>query len=156
MLASALVGSAMAVAYLYYTWNIEATIAEPKVKFFKWADSTTSTTFTYTCNIYNAIERVDKNITHAIYNTDASVQTVKIRIKSISDTSIVSNVTLTVYSNDGSATLGTVSWVTAGSLPTSWIEVTLSANTKHPMGLFITGAATSGSTTIAVEMEAPG
>jgi len=155
LLAASLVATAYAAAVLYYTWNINATIAEPKVKFYKWSDGTTSTTFTYTCNIYNGIEMRDSNITHALYNTDANAQTVKMRIKSISSTSVVSNVTITVYSSDGSSTIATCTWTTGGSLPTSWQQFTLAANAKHAMAAYITGAASSGSTTITLEVEAP-
>jgi len=136
-------GIVFAVAYVALQWTSTATVvANPNVCFVQWSDSSKQNTFDYAVDIFPSVKTVDENITHGIWNWDASSHAVNMRIKSISTSGNIANVTTVV--KNGTETVITVSWVTAGGLPTTWEPFTALASTKYTIWTEIT--ATSGAT----------
>lgn len=146
-------GIVFAVAYVALEMTNTATVvANPKVCFVKWSDNSKQNTFNYAVNIFPSVKTVDENITHGIWNWDTSNHAVNLRIKSITTSGNIANVTTVV--KNGTATVITVSWVTSGSLPTTWQPFTALASTKYTLWTEITATSgASGSSTITYELK---
>lgn len=153
MILVASAGMVFAVAYVTLEMTSTATVqANPKVCFVKWSDNSKQNTFDYAVNIFPSIKTVDENITHGIWNWDTSSHAVNMRIKSITTSGNIANVTTVV--KNGTETVITVSWVTAGSLPTTWQPFTALASTKYTIWTEITATSgASGSSTITYELK---
>jgi len=146
-------GIVLAVAYVTLEFTSTASVqANPNVCFVKWSDNSKQNTFDYAVNIFPSVKTVDENITHGIWNWDTSTHAVNIRIKSITTSSNIANVTTVV--KNGTATVVTASWVTAGGLPTTWQPFTALASTKYTLWTEITATSgASGSSTITYELK---
>lgn len=146
-------GIVFAVAYVALEFTSTASVqANPKVCFVKWSDNSKQNTFDYPVNIFPSVKTVDENITHGIWNWDTSNHAVNMRIKSISTSGNIANVTTVV--KNGTETVITVSWVTSGSLPTTWQPFTALASTKYTIWTEITATSgASGSSTITYELK---
>jgi len=146
-------GIVFAVAYVALEMTSTATVqANPKVCFIKWSDSSKQNSFDYAVNIFPSVKTVDENITYGVWNWDTSTHAVNMRINSISTSSNIANVTTVV--KNGATTVITVSWVTSGSLPTTWQPFTASASTKYTIWTEITATSgASGSSTITYELK---
>jgi len=119
LIASLLIATVSAAAYVTLQWTTTTSVvANPKVCFIKWSDSSKVNSFDYAVNIFPSIRTIDENITYGITDWDAGTQTVYMRIFSITTNTNIANVTTLV--KDGGTTIITVSWVTAGTLPTTW------------------------------------
>ena len=153
MILVASAGMVFAVAYVTLEMTSTATVtANPKVCFVQWSDNSKQNTFDYAVDIFPSVKTVDENITHGIWNWDTASHSVNMRIKSISTSDNIANVTTVV--KNATETVITVSWVTAGGLPTTWQPFTALASTKYTIWTEITATSgASGSSTITYELK---
>jgi len=140
-------GIVFAVAYVALQWTSTATVvANPKVCFVKWFDNSKQNSFDYAVDIFPSVKTVDENITHGIWNWDTESHAVNMRIKSITTSDNIANVTTVV--KNGTETVITVSWVTAGGLPTTWKPFTALGSTKYTLWTEITATSGAGGSSI--------
>jgi hypothetical protein len=153
-------GIVFAVAYVTLQWTSTASVvANPKVCFVQWSDSSKQNSFDYAVNIFPSIKTVDENITHGIWNWDSSTHTVSMRIYSITNQATnIQSVTTYVKTIDGGTTKITVTFTDGGSLPTTYLSFTADATTKYLIWTEITaksGATGSSIITYDLKVENP-
>lgn len=141
-----LVGIVAGAMLLYYDWTMTLTGANPKVRFYKWADATQTNTINLPYNIYPNSWLIDENATYGIKNNDASNDyTVYLWVEAISDASKLANLTITILHPNGThaAKWTTTTFTNVGeTYAVNWLA---NRNTIYTIQVLV-----SGSNTIAV------
>jgi hypothetical protein len=139
LISSLLIATVSAVAYVTLQWTTTATVtANPQVCFIKWADGTKANTFTYSVNIFPSVKTVDDNITHGVWNWNATEsRTIYFRLASTNTNETdVDSYNCTVY--DGGGQLYTKLETNLDSPSLAWSSgVSATADTKYTIWIEI-------------------
>ena len=123
--------------------------------FYKWSDGTTANSIILSYNIFNGTWTHDSNATYGIKSTGVySTLSTLIRLASISDTSVVGNVTF-IIRNGAGVEVARVTWVTGGSLPTTPVSLSLATNVVYTIEVWIEGKATVSDVSVGVNITFP-
>jgi hypothetical protein len=140
LITSLLIATVSATAYVTLQWTITATVAaNPYVCFFAWSAPTTKlNTFDYAVNIFPSVKTVDENITHGVWNWNATEpRTIYFRLASTNTNETdVDSYNFTAYNGGGQ--LYTKLEIDLDSPSLAWSSgVSATANTKYTIWIEI-------------------
>jgi len=122
--------------------------------FYKWSDGTTASSISLSYNLFNNTWTHDSNATYGIKSTGVySTLDAHICLASISNTSVVENVTFIIRDGAGVA-VATVTWA-GGSLPTTPVSLSLATNVVYTIEVWIKGKATVSDVSVGVNITIP-
>ncbi len=144
-----IVGVTLGVAFLVYSsplyaydFGLDGSGAGMNVRFVHWSDGTFSNTVSLNYNIYADVTTYDSNATYGIANTNTAGKavTVNVRIESITNPGKVTNVTLTILSQDGTQQMARMSWTGGDALPTPDQTFIATAQTSYLIRISLKGS----------------
>jgi hypothetical protein len=160
-----IIGIALGVALLVYSsplytyeFGLSTLGASSNVKFIHWADETFSNTISLNYNMYADVTTYDANATYGITNLANKLISISVRIESISNSGKVANLTLTIFSQDGTQQMTRISWAGGNSVPTSPQTFNANPQTSYVIQVSLKGAdsVTAGDTSsIILQLSSP-
>lgn len=111
-------------------------VPKPRVSFIRWSDGARVNTFDHSIVVAPSVKITNENVTHGIWNWDATTRTAYVRIFNVTNSAYIQNVTMHVKLDN--QTIATVTWNSSDILPTSWVTFSANALTKYTMWLEIT------------------
>jgi hypothetical protein len=161
-----IIGIALGVSLLIYSsplysyeFGLSASGASTSVKFIHWADGTLSNTISLSYDVYADVTTYDSNATYGIANTATRQITLSVRIESISNPALMTNLTLAILSQNGNQQLARTSWTGGNAIPTPPQSFTANPQTNYLIQVSIKGAssvALGQATNIVLQMSSSG
>ena len=139
LLALSLVTCVAAAAYVVYQTNVALTPEEhSEVAFWSWEGFRKMETISYNTTIFPNATIANENISYGIFCDDNSGYECSIRIKYITNSYNIDNITIIIYNI--SDIIYTKEWTDLSWLPTSWESFSVSANSKYSIWIEISGS----------------